>query len=34
MGEKVAVPKFATPEMLTAGPAASFTGALNRLRVY
>src|SRR5688572_17646120 len=33
VGENVAVPKLATPEMLTAGPVASFTGAARRLRV-
>ena len=34
MGEKVAVPKLATPEMFTAGPTSSLTGAPNRLCVY
>ena len=32
-GEKVAVPKLATPATLTAGPTASLTGATRRLRV-
>jgi hypothetical protein len=32
VGEKVAVPKLAAPEMLTAGPVPSLTGALSRLR--
>ena len=34
VGDVVAVPKLATPEMLTAGPASSLTGAARRLRVY
>jgi hypothetical protein len=33
VGENVAVPKLATPLMLTAGPVASLTGASSRLRV-
>jgi hypothetical protein len=33
VGEKVAVPRLATPLMLMAGPASSLTGAARRLRV-
>jgi hypothetical protein len=34
VGEKVAVPKLATPEMFTAGPTVSLTGAAKRPSVY
>jgi hypothetical protein len=34
VGEKVAVPKLATPEMFTAGPVTSLIGASNLLLVY
>ena len=33
VGEVVAVPKLATPEMVTAGPTRSLAGASRRLRV-
>jgi hypothetical protein len=34
VGEELDVPNAATPEIETAGPRVSFTGASSRLRVY